>query len=103
MQARIFGDYAHQQQAAEFLGYVPTVLTVDIYGRFATASANESTTFMGLTGPAVVDSAAAGSGGAFRSRGTGSSFRFTSASEEMIGADIDTAWHRWKATYDFGT
>jgi hypothetical protein len=100
---RIFGSYDHGLQAAQFLGQLPTKLVVDLYGRFSTASAAESTTFMGLTGPAVVDAAAAGSGGAFRSNGTASTFRFTSDAAELVGANIDTNWHRWKATWDFST
>ena len=98
---RIFGSYDHGLQAAEFLGYEPTKLILDLYGRFATASANETTSFMGMAGPAVVDAAAAASGGAFTSNGT--NFIWVSDGATDTGALIDTSFHRWKAVYTFGS
>lgn len=96
---RIFGEYSHALQASRFLGYMPTKLTLEMYARFATASANETTSFIGLNGPAVVDAAAAGGGGSIRSGGTASTFFLTSDAGSDAGLAIDTTYHKWRITW----
>ena len=94
--ARIFGGFDQFQRVSTVLGYLPTKLILEFVAAFTVASANETTSFIGLCAPAVTDAAAAGGGGAVRSGGTASTFFLTSDAGSDAGANIDTAWHRWR-------
>lgn len=96
---RVFGSYDAGIMAQRFLGYPPTTLTLEFYAAFTTASANETTTFIGMVAPSCVDAAAAGSGGAIRSGGTASTFFLTSDNGSDAGANIDTGYHLWRIVY----
>lgn len=96
---RVFGSYDHGIMAQRFLGYPPTTLTLEFYAAFLTASANETTTFVGMVAPSNVDAAAAGSAGAIRSGGTASTFFLTSDNGSDAGAAIDTNYHLWRIVY----
>lgn len=100
---RIFGSYDHGLQAARWLGYTPTKLTLEMYAAFPTNTANETTSFIGLVAPSVTDAAAAGGGGAIRSGGTASTFFLTSDLGSDAGAAIDAAWHLFRIEYGLTT
>ena len=95
----IFGGYAAGVQAARFLGGQPTKLSLELHASFLDASANDTTTFFGLTGAGVVDAALAVSAGCIRSGGAASTFFLTSDNGSDAGAAIDTSFHKWKITY----
>lgn len=97
----IFGSYVHALQAARFLGQLPTKLSLEAFARFSTASANETTTYFGLAPKTSTDSAV--SMGAIRSGGTASTFFLQDSGGNDAGANIDTAWHKWKITYGLST
>lgn len=100
---RVFGSYDHGLMASRFLGYPVTTLTLEFFAAFNTASANETTTFIGMVDPANTDAASAGSAGAIRSGGTASTFFLTSDNGSDAGAAIDTNWHLWKIQYGQST
>lgn len=88
----IFGDYARALAAKQISGVLPTKLTVDIYARFTTHSADEDaldyaagSTHFGLKRPG------AASGVAIVTDGT--NFRLTDGTNFDNGAAIDSAWH----------
>lgn len=98
---RIFGSYDHALIASRFLGYMPTKLSMECYARFSVASANETTSFIGLHTPAGSDIAAAGGGGGIVSNGT--NFLLVSDAGSDAGAAIDTAWHLWRIEWKAAT
>ena len=100
---RIFMGYDQFQRVADVLGYLPTKFQLDAYAAFTVASAAETTSFFGMVAPAVTDAAAAGGGGAIRSNGTASTFFLTSDNGSDAGANIDTAWHRWRIVWGDST
>ena len=92
----IFGDYSHGLAAGNILGYTPTQLCLETYAKFATASANETTTGFGFsTGSsltatnhiAFIHSNSAN----FAVRGTPGTGGYTDT-----GAAVDTTYHLWK-------
>ena len=97
---RIFGSYDHMLQAAEFLGYFPTKLNLEVMGHFSSFATNETISFFGFAGPAVTDCAAAGSGGGIRSGGTASTFFLTGDNGEDAGAAVNNSGHLWRITVD---
>lgn len=53
----IFGDYAHGLAAAQFLGYMPTALVLDVYATFTVVATTSDTTGFGFVedgGSAIV-------------------------------------------------
>lgn len=96
---QIFGGYDQFQRVADVLGYLPTELVVDTYAAFTVASANEATTFFGMTAASVTDTSAAGAAGGIRSGGTGTTFFLTSDNGSDAGANIDNGWHKWRIVY----
>lgn len=97
---RMFGGYDQFQRVSTVLGYVPTKLCYEVYAAFTVASANETASFFGFVAPATTDAAAAGGGPCIRSGGTASTFFLTSDNGSDAGANIDTAWHRWRVDCD---
>lgn len=90
----IFGDYNHALQAQQFLGYLPTTLTLEAWAQFTTASANETITGFGFVedggSPAVANDALA----MIFSDGTNFGLRSGAASD--AGAAVDNSNHLWK-------
>lgn len=92
------GGYDNFQRAASILGYTPTKLVVEFFAAFGVASANETTTFIGLAIWNGTDAAAAGGAGCITSNGT--NFHLTSDNGSDAGAAINTAFHKWKIQFD---
>lgn len=98
---RVFGSYDHGLQASKFLGGMPTKLFMECYGRMSVASANETTSFIGLHTPAGTDVAAAGGGGGIVS--DGANFRLVSDNGSDAGAAVDTNWHVFRIEWGAST
>lgn len=97
---RLFGGYDQFQRVADVLGYLPTKLRLDCYAAFTVASANEATSFFGFCAPAVTAITAAGGAAGIMSAGTASTFFLKGDVGSDAGANIDTAWHRWRIDVD---
>lgn len=97
---RIFGGYDSFLLAEHFLGAAPTKMCVEFYAAFAVNSTNQTTTFIGMTAPATVDAAAAGSGGAIVSNGA--NFVLVSDTQSDAGAVVDTLYHKFRLEYTPG-
>lgn len=83
----IFGNYSHRLLVGQKLGYLPTRLMVEFYGAFTTATADESTTHMGLhNGSAIV--------GAIYADGT--NFQLSNGVTTDAGAVVDNSYHQWR-------
>ena len=92
----IFGDYAHSQMAADFLGYSPTRLCMEVYANFSVASAAETTSGFGLsTGSSLT---ATNQIAFIHSDATNFAMRGTPGTGGFIdvGALVDNAFHKWK-------
>ena len=89
----IFGDYAHGLQASKILGYYPTRLCLEVYANFSVATANETTSGVGLsTGTPLT----AGNHIAYIiSNGTNFLLR-NAAGTTDAGAAVDNVFHLWK-------
>ena len=98
--ARIFGGYDQFQRVSDILLYTPTLLVCDFYAAFSTITANETTTFVGMSGN-ITDAAAAASAGCITASGAAppTNFFLTSDTGSDQGAAIDAAWHRFRIEY----
>jgi hypothetical protein len=94
---RMFGGYDQFQRVSDVLGYVPTGLILDYYSAWTVHTTNETVAFIGMTSPACVDAAAAGSGGCVTSNAT--NFVLVSDNGSDAGALVATTWHRTRIQY----
>jgi hypothetical protein len=85
---RLFGDYWHARAVQEILGALPTTITLDMIARWATASANETTTWLGFGPAANTPNIAVISDGA--------NFRLSNGAVTDAGAAVDNNWHFWR-------
>lgn len=90
----VFGSYRHALNASRFNGDVmPTKLSFECYARFATASANESTSGFGFSiGQGTPDTLHVA-----YIRSNGSNFQIRGSHDSDAGPAIDTNYHLWKA------
>jgi hypothetical protein len=95
----IFGDYAHGLQAAQFLGYYPTQLNLEVYATFTVINTASDTTGFGLVedgGSAIVG---ADQLAYVTSNGTNFLFRSGAANDASIAvADTNAHLFRIKVT-----
>ena len=95
----IFGDYVHGQQAGNILGYAPTMLSLECYANFGTASANETVSGFGFsTGSGLT---ATNHVAYIHSNGTNIAIRGTDGTGALTDtggtvAAVGATYHLWK-------
>ncbi len=90
---RLFGNYSHARAAQVFLGTLPTKLTLEVYGRFVTSSANETTSGFGF----IEDSGTPATAGDHLAYiySDSSNYGLRSGAASDAGAAVDTTNHLW--------
>ena len=90
----IFGDYMHQLMFQELMGYTPSVLTAEFYGRLS-ANADENGSGFGFWENGATSGFAVGDTMAVISSG-GTVFELHSGAAEDAGSTDNTDLHLWK-------
>lgn len=93
----IFGDAAHAYQASRLVGRnaMPRVLSMEFFGSFSVASADETTSAIGLFEDGATVSVEADQYAVIRSNGTNFLLQGNAATM-ATGPAIDTGWHLWR-------
>ena len=91
---RIFGNYGHALLAEQFLGFAPTMLVLEVYGRMYTASANETNSGFGFIEDAGTPATAADHLAFIFS--DSSNFGLRSGAASDVGAAVTTTFHLWR-------
>lgn len=91
----IFGDYAHALLAGQILGYMPTVLNMECYARFA-ANADEEETGFGFLEAGVDANALVKADLMAYITSDGTNFSLESAAAADAGSEDNTDPHQWK-------
>jgi len=97
----LFGDYNHATQAAQFLGYQPTKLNLEVQARFPVHSANETTTGFGLIDGGGTPGTEADHVAFIHT--DNANFTLRSSADSDVGAADGTLLHRFKVTVAEGT
>lgn len=91
----LFGSYAHARMVQEHLGWLPTVLSMEIFAQFVDATNNETNSCFGFVeggGSIIVANDALAT---IFSDGTNYRLR-SGATTSGVGPVDDTAWHKWR-------